>query len=174
MSWSRDLPITWSRHVTTHIIAHMISTRDLQTLSWHQIIINTNICVMTTSESLVSHTITTSSHHHGMRRLSSKDLVWASSRDALEACKKDHFKIIVTPRIWWWWLDRGGVPSIATGVWSRRNALHRFKEDHWGSHEWSSKGRRLAGRGLAWPFGTSTSASTMKHHTTWWVGVTAE
>ena len=64
---SHDL-LTWSWHVTTH----MITARDLRTSSWHQVIIDTNICVMTTSESLVSHTITTSSHHHGTRRPSSK------------------------------------------------------------------------------------------------------
>ena len=68
---------------------------------------------MTTSESLVSHTIITSSHHHSMRRPSSKDLVWASSRGALEARKEDYFKINASPRIRWWWLDRREVPSIA-------------------------------------------------------------
>ena len=49
-------------------------------------------------------------------------------------------------------LDQREVPSILSV--------------HWGSHEWSGKGRRLVGRGLAWLFGTSTSASTMKHYTT--------
>ena len=179
MSWLRDLPITWSRHVLDMWpltwSAHMISTRDLQTLSWYQVIINTNICVMTTSKSLISYTITTSSHYHGTYCPSSKDLVWASSRSALEARKEDYFKINASPGIRWWWLDRGEVPSIATtGAWSRRNALNRFEEDHWGSHEWSGKGRWLAARGLAWPFGTPTSASTMKHRTTRWIGMTAE
>ena len=152
----------------------MILIRDLQTSSWHHVIIDTNICVMTISESFVSHTITTSSHHHGTCRLSSKDLVWASSRGALEARKEHYFKINASPGIRWWWLYRGGVPSIATGAWSRGSALNRFEEDHWGSHEWSGKVRRLARCGLAWPFRTSMSASTTKHHTTQWVGMTAE
>ena len=64
MSWSLDLPITWLWHVTTHIIylhdlntwplkwfTHMISTYDLRTSSWYQVIINTNIRVITTSTS---------------------------------------------------------------------------------------------------------------------------
>ena len=70
--------------------------------------------VMTTLGSLICHTTTTSFHHHGTRRPLSKDLVWASSRGALETRKKDYFKINASPKIWWWWLDRGEVPSIAT------------------------------------------------------------
>ena len=69
---------------------------------------------MTTSESLISHTITTSSHYHGTCRQSSKDLVWASNRNALEARKEDYFKINASLRIRWWWLDQGEVLLIAT------------------------------------------------------------
>ena len=106
----------------------MIPTHDLRTSSWHQVIINISICVMTTSKSLVSHTITTSSHHHGTRRPLSEDLVWTLSRGALEARKDNHFKINTSPGIRWWWLDRGEMPSIATiGAWSRGSALICFR-----------------------------------------------
>ena len=168
---------------------HMISTRDHSQISSHDpdtwptnfILITSHhqyqhlrhyFHIMTTSESLVSHMITTSSHHHGIRRPSSKDLVWASSRGLLEARKEDYFKINAGLGIRWWWLDHEKIHSIATtGAWSKENALNRFEKNHWESHEWSGKRRRLARRGLAWPFRMSTSASTMKHHTTRWVGV---
>ena len=47
MSWSRDLPITWSRHVTTHMIySPDLDTWPFRTPSQHQVIIDTNICVI--------------------------------------------------------------------------------------------------------------------------------
>ena len=104
----------------------------IETPPWHH-----HFHVMTTSGSLICHTTITSSHYHGTRRPSSKDLVWASSRGALDARKEDYFKINASPRIRWWWLDWGEVPSIViTGAWSRGSALNYFKqEDHLGSHE---------------------------------------
>ena len=54
---------------------------------------------MTISESLVNYTIITSSHYYGTRRPSFKDLVWASSKGALEARKEDYFKINASPEI---------------------------------------------------------------------------
>ena len=80
---SHDL-LTWSRHVTTH----MICSHDLDTWPTNFILTSSHhryhhprhhLHVMTTSGSLIRHTTTTSPHYHGMHRLSSKDLVWASS-----------------------------------------------------------------------------------------------
>ena len=93
----------------------MISARDhshdqptnfIQTLSHYRYQnLRHHSHVITISKSLVSHTITTSSHHHGTRRPLSKDLVWASSWGALEARKEDSLKINASPGIRWWWLD---------------------------------------------------------------------
>ena len=48
MSWLWDLPMTWSWHVTTHIISsHNLDTWPIRTSShYHQVIIDTNICVI--------------------------------------------------------------------------------------------------------------------------------
>ena len=85
MLWSRDLPITWSRHVTIH----MICSNNLNTWPTKFILTSNHhryqhprhhSYVMITSGSLICHTTTTSSHHHGTCRPLFKDLVWASSR----------------------------------------------------------------------------------------------
>ena len=77
---------------------------------------------MTTSGPLICHTIITSSHHHDTRRPLSKDLVWASSRGALEARKEDYFKINASPG--------SGGGSV------RGSALDRYnKKTTGGSHE---------------------------------------
>ena len=124
--------------------------------------------VMTISGSLIHHITTTSSHHHSTCRPSSKDLVWASSRVFWRPIRKTTSRS--TPVL------ESGSGSLIEGkcpwfllAWSRGNTLNCYKEDYWGSYEWSDKGRRLARRGLAWLFGTSMSASTMNHHTTQWV-----
>ena len=161
MSWSRDLPIIWSQHVPTHII----SSHDHNTWPMNFILISSHhqyqylrhhSHVMTTSESLVSHTITTSSYHHGMRCPSSKNLVCASSRGTLEACKENYFKINTSSRFRWWWLDRREVPSIATtGAWlggsvsiasnkktTRGATSEVVREDGWPNAAWPDPSRR--------------------------------
>ena len=141
------------------------NARDLRTSSEHQVIEthlrHHHFHVMTTSGSLICHTTTTSSHHHGTRCLLSKDLVWASSRVLWRPTRKTTSRS--TPV-----LESGGGSSI-----EGKCPQLLQQEDHWGSHEWSGKGRWLAGRGLAWLFGTSTSVSTI-FYITRWVGVRAE
>ena len=101
---------------------------------------------MTTSESLVS--LTTSSHHHGTRRPSSKDLVWASSRGALEARKEDYFKINASPgsgggSVRGSALDRGEVPSIATTRRPLEGATSEVvREDGWPDAAWPNPSGR--------------------------------
>ena len=108
--------LTWSRHVTYELHPNIKSSSIPASVSWLH------------PSLLVSHMIIISFHYHGMCHPLSKDLVWASSRGALEARKEDYFKINASPGIWWWWLDWGKVPLIVTtGAWSRRSALNRFK-----------------------------------------------
>ena len=77
--------LTWSRHVTTHMTCSpdpdMWPKNFILTSSYHQYQHPRHHShVMTTSGSFICYTTPTSSHHHGTRRPSSKDLVWASSR----------------------------------------------------------------------------------------------
>ena len=105
--------------------------------------------IMTTSRPFICHTTTTSSHHHSTRRLSFKDLVWALNRVLLRPTRKTTSRLMPV-------LESGGGSLIE----GKCPWLLQQKE-YFGSHEWSSKGRWLAERGLAWPFGISTSASTI-------------
>ena len=93
MLWSWGLPITWSRHVTTHMICSYDPNTWLinfiLTLSHHWY---HHPChhshVMTTSEPLICHTTTISPYHHGTQHPSSKDLVWALRRVLWRPIKK--------------------------------------------------------------------------------------
>ena len=119
--------------------------------------------VMTISESLIYHVYTTitSSHHCNIRHLLSKDLVWALNKVLWRLTKK------TTSR-------STSVLDLVVVAWGKMPLIATTKKTIGGSHEWSGKGRRLAGHGLAWPFGTSTSAFTMNYYTTRWVGVMAK
>ena len=159
MSWSQDLLITWSRHVTIHMICshpNTWPTNFILTSShhWYQ-----HLChhshVMTISGSLICHvhTTITSSHHRSTRCPLFKDLAWASSRMLWRLTKKTTSRS--TP-----------VLDLVVVAWREVPLIAIIKKTTKRSYEWSGKGRRLAKRGLAWPFKTSTSASTMNHHTT--------
>ena len=121
MSWSRDLPITWSWHMTTH----MISSHDPDT--WDQLILSRHRTYKLHPDIKSSSIpISASWLHPSLSSViqllhlliitarvvcpSSKNLVWTSSRGALEARKEGYFKINASPGIRWWWLDRGKVP----------------------------------------------------------------
>ena len=118
--------------------------------------------VMTTSGSLICHTTTTFFHHYGINCSSSKNLEWALSRVLWRPTSKTFPRS--TPV-----LESGGSSLIKGKCpWLLQ------EKDHWMSHKWNGKGRRLVGHGLVWLFGTSTSASSMNHHITQWVGVMAE
>ena len=174
MSWLRDLPITWSRRVTTY----MIYSHDLDT--WPPTLIYTHgLDMWPTNFILISshhryqhlhhHFIITSwsfiytttfFHHYG----TCLQRVWWPSvgleQGALEVYKKDYFKINASPR--------SGGGSV------KGSAFDRYIKNTTGrSHKWSGKGKRLARRGLVWTFGMSTSASTILH-IIWWVEVRAK
>ena len=148
----------------------MMPTRDLQTLSWYQVIINTNIRVITPmswlhpSLSFITRLlylfIITICVIHYLRTQRKPQASYLN--------KKNYFKINASlgPGVGSMRksaLNQGEVPSIAT-----------TKKTTKRSHEWRDKGRWLAERSLAWLFGTSISASTMIYHITCWVEVTAE
>ena len=145
MSWSRDLPITWSWHVITH----MISSHDPDT--WPIKFIRTSSYhwyqhphyyshIMTTSRFLIRHMITTSSHHHDTHCLSSKDLVWALSMVFWRPIKKTTSRStpvlesvgggLIEGKCPWLLqqeLDQEEVPLIAIiEAWLRRSVLNRF------------------------------------------------
>ena len=110
MSWSRDLPITWSRHMTTH----MICSHDLDTWPANFILTSSHYQyhhprhhshVMTTSGSLICHMTATSSHHHGMHCPSSTGLVWALSRMLWRPTKKTTLRLTLV-------LESGGSSLI--------------------------------------------------------------
>ena len=154
MSWSWDLPITWSRHVTTHMInSHDPDTRPtnfILTSSHHQYYHpRHHFYIMTTSGSLIRHITTTSSHHHGTRRLSSKDLMWASSRMLWRPARKTILRSTPVlesggsgwiegkyPRSLQRELDQGEVPSIASKKTTKRATSEIVREDGWPDAAW--------------------------------------
>ena len=93
MSWSRDLPITWSYHVITR----MIYSHDPNTWLTNFILTSSHhwfhhlrqySYIITTSGSFICHTTTTSFYHHGTYRSSSKNLVWTLNRMLWRSTRK--------------------------------------------------------------------------------------
>ena len=105
--------------------------------------------IMTTSRPFICHTTTTSSHHHGTPRSLSKNLVWASSKVLWRPTKKTISRS--TPVL----------ESECGGSIKGKYTQLLDQEDHQGSYKWSGKRRWLAGRVLAWPFGTLISVWTI-------------
>ena len=161
MSWSRDLSITWSRHMTTHIIwSHDPNTRSMNFILTsryhrfqlprhhsprHQVIIDSNI------HATISPSWLRPSLFH----------------------RSTHFQPIVDPEpVLRGFTSRSTPIQDPVVVTWEGVSLIAINESHWWEPRWVVSST-ASWTQLARPSRTSTSASTI-HHTTQWVGVKAE
>ena len=132
MLWSRDLPITWFWHVTTHMICshdpNMWLTKFILTSSHHWYHHPRHHShVMTTSGSFICHMTTTSSHYHATYRPLSKDLMWALSRVLWRPIKKTTSRSTPVLQSGSGSLIERKCPRLLL-VWLRRSALDRYNK----------------------------------------------
>ena len=170
MLWSRDLPITWSRHMITHIIWSHVPDTPTNFIK-HQSIINFNIRITLPMLWLCPSLL----HHQSTRLHPIVDF--------------EQVLGVFTSRSQWWWRERGlprslsmkatgGLPSRSTPIQNpvvvlwKGFTLIAINKSHWWEPRWVVSSM-ASWTQLARPSRTSTSASTI-HHTTRWVGVTAE
>ena len=153
MSWTRDLPITWSQHVTTY----MICSHDPNTWPTNFILISSHhqyqhphhhSHIITTSGSLICHTTITSFHHYDTCRPSSKDLVLASSKVLWRPIRKTTSRSTPVLESGGGSLNKGKCPQLLL-AWSRGSTLNCYnkktttratsevvKEDGWPDAAW--------------------------------------
>ena len=145
MSWSRDLPITWSRHVTTYMIySHDLDTWPFRTPSQHQVIIDTNIRVIIPMSWLrPGHFVTSALYLHlppysssgGVRR----GFPWLLLMKTTGRLFPDQR----LSRLQWWWRERGLPRLLLMKVtrsqwWWRERGFSSIaiNESHWWEPRW--------------------------------------